>query len=96
MNKSFDYSQPLARFIRRILFREWDPVGVNLNDDMIDEYDSYLPEIYRLAMSYFPAEDIAAQLDFVETRYMLLRPNRAKNLAVAKKIAAVGAATRRP
>lgn len=31
-----------------MLFREWDPIGVNGNELCRDEYDSYAPTICRL------------------------------------------------
>jgi hypothetical protein len=34
--------------IRQILFKEWDPIGVNDNPSHVDEYDSYIAPIYRL------------------------------------------------
>ncbi len=34
--------------IRQVLFRSWDPIGVNSNPRLMDEYDSYVPRIYRV------------------------------------------------
>ncbi len=34
--------------IRQILFKEWDPIGVSDNLNLVDEYDSYIAPIYRL------------------------------------------------
>jgi hypothetical protein len=34
--------------IRQILFREWDPIGVNDNPNLIDEYDSCIAPVYRI------------------------------------------------
>jgi hypothetical protein len=33
--------------VRDVLFREWDPIGVNDNESCRDEYDSYAPTICR-------------------------------------------------
>jgi hypothetical protein len=33
---------------REILFREWDPIGINSNPARNDEYDSYANTIVRL------------------------------------------------
>ena len=33
--------------VRNVLFREWDPIGVNTNELCRDEYDSYAPTICR-------------------------------------------------
>lgn len=34
--------------VREMLFREWDPIGVNGNELCRDEYNSYAPTICRL------------------------------------------------
>ena len=34
--------------IRAILFEHWDPIGVNENQNLRDEYDSYIAPVYRL------------------------------------------------
>jgi hypothetical protein len=34
--------------IRRILFRFWDPIGVNDNPKLRNEYDSYIAPVYRI------------------------------------------------
>jgi hypothetical protein len=33
--------------VQEVLFREWDPIGVNDNQLCQDEYDSYAPTICR-------------------------------------------------
>jgi len=35
----------LLQTVQEILFREWDPIGVNFNELCRDEYDSYAPTI---------------------------------------------------
>ena len=34
--------------IRQILFHEWDPIGVNDNQNLSDEYDSYIAPVYKI------------------------------------------------
>ena len=34
--------------IRQILFKDWDPIDVNDNQNLVDEYDSYIGPVYRL------------------------------------------------
>jgi hypothetical protein len=34
--------------IRAILFEDWDPIGVNGNQNLRNEYDSYIAPMYRL------------------------------------------------
>jgi hypothetical protein len=38
----------LYQAVREVLFREWDPIGVNHNPLLADEYDSYAPSICRM------------------------------------------------
>lgn len=38
-------SRSLIDEVKRILFEEWDPIGVNDHDGCRDEYDSYAPRI---------------------------------------------------
>jgi hypothetical protein len=35
--------------IRTILFEIWDPIGINDNEKLSDEYDSYALQLYKLA-----------------------------------------------
>ncbi len=34
--------------IRQVLFNEWDPIGINDNPNLVDEYDAYVAPIYRI------------------------------------------------
>ena len=38
-------TEELLIVVREILFREWDPIGVNQNEACRNEYDSYAPTI---------------------------------------------------
>ena len=44
-------TDPLLVAVREILFREWDPIGVNGHPLCINEYDSYAPTICRMLRS---------------------------------------------
>ena len=49
--------------ISKILWKEWDPIGVYEEDsEWDDEYDSYIPHIYRLAVEGCDHIRIAASL----------------------------------
>lgn len=41
----------LYRAIDEILWREWDPIGVFGIEGARDEYQGYLPEVFRLALA---------------------------------------------
>ena len=47
MSKSSD----LLPVVSDILFREWDPIGVNYNELCRDEYDGYVPGLVHLLLS---------------------------------------------
>ncbi len=34
--------------IRQVLFRDWDPIGINENPNLQDEYDAYITPVYRI------------------------------------------------
>jgi hypothetical protein len=77
----------LYRAIDEILWRNWDPIGVSGMDGARDEYQAYLPEVYRLALAGDRAR-IADYLFEVATGRMGLTTQRNQHLAVADKILA--------
>ena len=85
---------PLAVEVRQILFAEWDPVGINMNADMIDEYDYYVPEIYILVYDGRPASEIAAQLELFHTTCMGWQFDPSIHQRVAEKLYSLGQAFR--
>jgi len=40
----------LYQAIDEILWKDWDPIGVSGMDGPRDEYQMYLPQVYRLAL----------------------------------------------
>jgi len=44
--------------IRQVLFRDWDPIGVNSNLKLADEYDSYIAPIYRILTESRSEDDL--------------------------------------
>jgi hypothetical protein len=65
--------------VRKILLREWDPIGVQAipgADDHDDEYDAYVGKVYVMLMDErATAQAIAAYLWGVATEYMGLSPS---------------------
>ncbi|RDH41442.1 hypothetical protein [Zooshikella ganghwensis] len=73
--------------LKLILWERWDPIGVNDGDDeWDDEYDSYVPHIFRLAINGSDVEKIANSLSSSIKQNMGLEPNLAHDLEVAKLI----------
>jgi hypothetical protein len=69
--------------IRRILISEWDPIGCGVPED---EYDSYIPAVYRLMQSRAGAEALASHLEKLETESMGLRADPARSRRVAQML----------
>jgi hypothetical protein len=53
--------------IHDVLIREWDPIGVGYEPNAQDEYDSYIPTIYRLISEGADDMKIAEHLEQIET-----------------------------
>lgn len=52
----------LLKEVRDILFRDWDPIGVNDQPLCQNEYDSYAPGICRLLRAGADEDKLANQL----------------------------------
>lgn len=75
----------LYKKIDDILWFDWDPIGIN---DIAprDEYQSYIPEIFRLVKAKADKEEIARTLYRLETEIMSMNGSFDKCLAVAGKL----------
>jgi hypothetical protein len=69
--------------IRSILISEWDPIGCGIPDD---EYDGYIPGIYRLMQARVSIEELEAHLQEIETQQICLRARPEENRRVAKML----------
>jgi hypothetical protein len=76
----------LYKIIDEILWTDWNPIGVNDSPEARDEYQSYLPHIFRLAIEGKDAERISASLIATIETNMGLSANKEHILNVAKKI----------
>lgn len=73
--------------VRSILWQKWDPIGVNDGDnEWDDEYDSYVPHIYRLALEGKDADRIKQSLDISVSQSMGMSVNHELNASVASLI----------
>jgi len=48
--------------IRQVLFRDWDPIGVNENENLRDEYDGYIARVYRVLVGSRSDNDLVQLL----------------------------------
>lgn len=60
----------MYRQIDEILWSEWDPIGINDCEEARDEYQGYLPHVWRFKLLRADAEIIAQYLWKVETDNM--------------------------
>jgi len=81
-----DEQNQLYNLIDELLWCEWDPIGVNDYPDARDEYQSYTPQIFSLAIKGASREDIAQKLLQIETEMMGLVGNVKKNNELATKM----------
>ena len=72
--------------IKNILLNEWDPIGVSGIPEAQDEYDSYVPGIYKRLISRSQENEIFEYLWEIETQYMGLFGNRRHTQAIAGKL----------
>jgi hypothetical protein len=56
--------------IRRVLLRDWDPIGVRDAPEAQDEYDGYIGGVYRLLATGAAVHDIAEHLAQIERDFM--------------------------
>ncbi|MBR0573016.1 MULTISPECIES: hypothetical protein [Pasteurellaceae] len=54
--------------LKKILFEEWDPIGINSNNLLFDEYDEYAKSLYKvLAKNDISSHQIIALLNHFES-----------------------------
>jgi len=70
----------------KILFEEWDPIGINNFPEASDEYSSYAPGLLRIAMRG-NVNTVADQLHQISSVHMGLSGNsRLNDLVIAQKL----------
>jgi hypothetical protein len=62
--------KPTLETVRRILWLDWDPIGVNDHPDAVDEYDSYAPGIVSMLARGCSADELDLHLSRIETDSM--------------------------
>jgi hypothetical protein len=75
--------------IRQILLLEWDPIGGGSGLIPADEYDGYIPVIYRLMQEHVGVEALARHLSHIERERIGMTPSNERNLEVAKNLMAL-------
>ena len=80
---------PELEEIKNLLWEEWDPIGVNYNPNLSDEYDSCADEIYAMLRRGADAEEIARYLSWVVTALMGLGTDDRHSVTIATKALAI-------
>jgi len=75
--------------VARLLWAEWDPIGVNDYGGPDDEYNMYVPEIVVMLERNMDIEEIAKHLSEIATKRMGLFDNREHSLSTAEKLKAL-------
>ena len=76
----------LYKRIDEVLFYKWDPIGVSDGDWARDEYQSYLPQVFKLVLENDSPERSAEYLTIVATESMGLSATKESDLKIAKLI----------
>lgn len=79
----------LYKRIDEILFYKWDPIGISDTDWPRDEYQSYLPRVFGLALESDKPEPIAEFLGDIATERMGLGASKERDMAIASLILSV-------
>lgn len=74
--------------VRALLFREWDPLEVNDNPRLCNEYDRYIADILRLLDGHCTAAELERHLAKMEAEEMGLAPAPEKTAAAAQAVVA--------
>ncbi len=86
MSENLERAKNLHTEIKDIMLRDWDPIGIQDVREASDEYDSYVPSVYKLLISQKPIHEIFEYLWWVETEHMGLIGDRQATEAIAKKL----------
>ena len=76
----------LYKVIDEILWKDWDPIGVNDIEDVRDEYQSYTPRVFSLTIQGANKIKIAEHLYHIETINMGMTGNKEHCEKIAQKI----------
>jgi len=76
----------LHKSIHKALIEEWDPLGVKDIPEAQDEYDSYVPEIYKMLISRKPKHEIFEYLWWLEVEHMELSGDRQRTETFTERL----------
>jgi len=74
----------LLHAIHKILLKEWDPLGIRRMPSMRDEYDDYLPNIFKLIRDNSSESEIFEYLWWIELKVLEKTGRKEHTLKIAK------------
>jgi len=74
----------LYRAVDEVLHYVWDPIGVSGIPEARDEYQSYLPQVFKLVRERQSEDAIASYLSTIATERMGLSERKEHDLEVAQ------------
>jgi hypothetical protein len=74
----------LLRRIDEVLFYVWDPIGVARVPEARDEYESYVPQIFRRLNATTDGREVAEYLHWLSTEHIGVGANQAHDAEVAE------------
>jgi hypothetical protein len=86
MSKFADRARNMQESIKKILLEHWDPIGINNIPEAKDEYDSYVPTVYKLLITTRNKTELFDYLWWVETEYIGVCGNRQKTENIVFKL----------
>ncbi|AKH69318.1 hypothetical protein IMCC21906_01641 [Spongiibacter sp. IMCC21906] len=90
MDKTLSPTQrELYRRIDEVLFYKWDPIGISDSDWDRDEYQVYLPQVFRLVLENESPEPIAEYLTKVASERMGLGKAAKHDLDIAELVLSI-------
>jgi hypothetical protein len=89
MGSYLDRARRYHEAIRRVLLREWDPIGVADIPQAQDEYDGYVGEIHGRLVRHEARQSLIDHLWWIETVHMGLCGNRAHTEVIADRLLAL-------
>lgn len=85
----------LQSLVAEILFREWDPIGVNNCESCRDEYDRYVPTIVSWLLNGIDQFKLASHLSEIQRVSMgMLAIDEDRHLRVAQRLIGILADSR--
>ena len=69
----------LLRRIDEVLHYMWDPIGVAGVPQARDEYESYVPQVFRLLNATVDGKEVADYLNWLSSEHIGLRSNPSHN-----------------